>query len=216
MKKLFSLFIVFFSILILFSCTVTKRKYTGGYFVSWYGKTPDVRLSKQKKTVPSEPFKIAPSNINSQNIIIAQHIEKTTNQKSNWLGTVKLIERPLTKNSQTNLIPKVALSKYSEKPINAILEHDATEKANSKTNLRLCRLFCLLEFVSILLIILIPNGPVYVIVFPLLFFILSLVFAILARKDGYKGGLHLLLISNLVFIIMMLIIGIVNLQENGI
>jgi len=195
---------------------MTKRKYTGGYSVSWHNKLSDARLSTQEKIVRSAPSKITPPNINSQNIVVGEAMEKPINHNSNWPIADKRNEKTLTEHFPTNSIPPIASSKYNETSINTIPGHNITEEAKSKTNLRLCRLFCLLEFISILLIILIPNGPIYVILFPLLFFILSLFFAILARKDGYKMGLHLVLISNIVFILMMLIIGIVNINENGI
>jgi hypothetical protein len=41
MMKLFFRFLLFLSLISLVSCTITKRKYTGGFYVNWHKKAPE-------------------------------------------------------------------------------------------------------------------------------------------------------------------------------
>ncbi len=57
MKQLLPRFLLVFSLLSLFSCTITKRKYTGGYYVNWHSRAPEARVLipiQSKHTVPGK------------------------------------------------------------------------------------------------------------------------------------------------------------------
>ncbi len=59
MKKLFPYFLIFLSILSLVSCTVTKRKYTGGFYVNWHKKAPETTVNTQAKIILPTSSKIS-------------------------------------------------------------------------------------------------------------------------------------------------------------
>ena len=46
MKKILPRFLLFISLFSLFSCTLTKRKYTGGYYINWHSKAPEAIAAK--------------------------------------------------------------------------------------------------------------------------------------------------------------------------
>jgi len=81
MKKTSLAFLLFLSIISLVSCSITKRRYTGGYDVSWHSKPTDAKPINQVRVKPVPVNKIAKANNAPSNPIAAPQTKISATQR---------------------------------------------------------------------------------------------------------------------------------------
>lgn len=217
MKSLFR-FLLFGSLIFLAGCTITKRRYTGGYNVNWHtGKSSDARvLSHQAQTKydgynsQRAPFgKIA-------NPIIAPNITSIAARtpKANIAEKEQIIYRDKATIKITpiyKLIPPSFSYPYSIVPSDTIA-NSTPQKDTSKRDVRIAWLFCLFGilsqvafFAALILPINIELAYVFIVSFPLslVFFIISLVYSFKVMKYGLNKGLTIIVVLDIICIILM-------------
>jgi hypothetical protein len=120
MKTLFT-YILFASLLFLAGCTITKRKYTGGFYVDWHSKAPDARLISQKKAADPATTKIAQTNSSSVKTKLAPQTEKTASAQAVKAFQAATGEKEIAKSisipiAATNTVTPVATAPVSDIP----------------------------------------------------------------------------------------------------
>jgi hypothetical protein len=163
MQKFLPHFLLFFSFIFLVSCTITKRKYTGGYYVNWHRKTSDAKFIAQPQKVEPVSNKITLSSSSSEKTVIAQKTEKPITLKLVQSVSAKSKEKLVTKSFSDNLTPKSVSSSYTVTPVNTIPGHDQPENNISKKDVRFSWLFCLLGLLcqALFWVISVVNTPLF-------------------------------------------------------
>jgi len=216
MQKFLPHFLLFFSFIFLVSCTITKRKYTGGYYVNWHRKTSDAKFIAQPQKVEPVSNKITLSSSSSEKTVIAQKTEKPITLKLVQSVSAKSKEKLVTKSFSDNLTPKSVSYSYNSATLSdTIPGHNVTQKDTSKKDAILSWLLCLLGFLSglifgwivgVLTVGLGNSGSIgLILAFPLILFIISLVHSFKAMKDGYNTGLALIVFLDIAFIVLLVI-----------
>lgn len=117
MMKLFPRFLLFLTLLSLVSCTITKRKYTGGFSISWNKKVPDVNVTSPSKPIYRAQNKIALANGVLRKTVVSTNSVKAVNHPE--------AKRELVKSVAANLSSPA----YSPKPM-----HVESVKARNRDN----------------------------------------------------------------------------------
>jgi hypothetical protein len=131
MNRLLLQFLLFIFILSCFGCSITKRRYTGGYYVSWHHKTPDAGITAQAKTTPVLSNKKVQSKSSSAKTEVEVQTEKTTLQRMEKAISSSQKVRRITKN---NSIVKSVISTYTVTPENTVPEHDKDQRGVARSS----------------------------------------------------------------------------------
>jgi hypothetical protein len=149
MKKILLPFFLLLFLLSLFSCTLTKRRYTSGYSVSWHNKTSDVSPIRQIKTTVQVPNKIVQINSNYSNAVAAA---KTITHQITQAITASPKEKEIIKSIASNSpITTRAVSYYNTDQGHSIFHRDMSPGLRGFVNTIAFLLLDLLAFGLILL-----------------------------------------------------------------
>jgi hypothetical protein len=129
--------------MLLVGCTITKRKYTSGYYVRWHHKSSDTRPITQPKKPEPASNKIVGSNSSSEKTTVALSPENQYTHKLVQPISSTHNEKWLAKRLGDSFIPKTVSSSYTVAPEN-IPGHNQPENDTTKRDVRLSWLFCLL------------------------------------------------------------------------
>lgn len=97
MKKNLSQLLLFLSLLSLVSCTLTKRKYTGGFYVDWHRPHPTLSYQEREKSRPPQ--------CTSEAVLRGKEMGKLGLSNNNISTTCKPIDQQSTA-SRVREIPK--------------------------------------------------------------------------------------------------------------
>jgi ABC-type multidrug transport system fused ATPase/permease subunit len=205
---------LFISLFFLVGCTITKRKYTGGFYVNWHSKAPDARLSSQAKATRFAPNKIVQRNSSSVKTIATQQTEKIAQPKVVKAFKATVEEKKIAKKITT--IPVVPT--YTVTPENNMHGNNGTASKNiSRRGVALAVIFCILGVIgAIIVAVIIASSPFWTganlplsqalsdALLPLLFLLASLVFSNIAMAHGYNKGLIACIILDSIFLLILI------------
>lgn len=193
--------ICIFVLMFLFvGCTITKRRYMGGYSINWNSKMPSPR--------------IIPKTQSKENIL--NKISSTSNKPGLVLETKKIFpfvggEQANMCNQQQKGILKEGLLKLPSQSIvhdkYRIVARDTTSESTSKKDIRKSSFFCLLGFLALLvaffpLALFSPSILDVILLVPLLFFIISLIHSFRAIKEHTHRGVFIYLLLDIVGLVV--------------
>jgi hypothetical protein len=213
--KSFFRFLLLGSLIFLMGCTITKRKYTGGYYVNWHKKAPDTKVITQSKKAEISSSKTTLTSSFSVKTVIAQKTISHINRKLEQYISSKPQEKIPTKSFWNNLLLQPVSTSYTVTPENTIPGHDQPEKDTSKKDITITYIFFLLWVVSflILTLMLLSGGgfsslllPFLLIVVLITSLIISLVHSFHAMKEKKNVGLVLVAILDIAVLVFSLII----------
>ncbi len=215
MKKILPHFLLFISLLSLVSCTITKRKYTGGFNISWNKKAPDairphptLSYEERGKSRPhTASNKVAQPNSSTEKIVIEQKTEKAV-----ILQQVMVLKSPykvITKSITSNPVVSIYIlptEKIDNKKI-------TTKKDDSDWHLPLAIIFCILGVFSCLGVVfiialsgssIIPITGLLAELLPFLLLGSSLYFSSKAMVGGNNQGLIVCSVFDVIFLILLI------------
>jgi hypothetical protein len=209
LKPLLKLFIFFF-LLSFFSCSITKRRYIGGYYVSWRKKAPQTHVINLESKAHYFPNKIVEANNSTLKTAVTEQIESANFQ--NAIQTVNHASqtKQVSKNSSINLFTNPVLSSYTITPENTVPGHNQLENDSSKKDVRISWLLCLLGFLSGLILGFIALGLDFhstyndfdaglILIIPLVLLTISLVHSFMGIIKEHKWGLLAIVLLDLLF-----------------
>jgi hypothetical protein len=204
MRKFLPAFLLFLSLISLVSCSITKRRYTGGYDVSWNSKRADIGTTNQVLIKRVKLNKIAQANSAHENPIATPQKEKTFTQKI--IHAVKYSLKEVQKISPLYPAP-IAYPLVQDN----IPGHDLPVKTNPDRDLYFSFGFFLLGLgIGILLsyIVIADFDPVgdpaaLIIILPIVFFIISLIHSFKAMKGGHNLELILIVLFDIFFLLVL-------------
>lgn len=219
MQKLLPRLLLFISIFSLVSCTITKRKYTGGFYISWNKKAPDairphptLSFEEREKSRPySAPSKIAQPPSSNEKNVVGQKIEKAPMQPQ-----VKVFNSPHLEISKSNS-PNLTVKSNNSLLNNNVQGQSTTEKPISRKGVALAIIFCVLGILAaFIVIVLIASAPFFTgadlplavaleySIVPLLLLLASVFFSIYATRDGHNMGLAACIILDCIAFLFLL------------
>jgi len=204
MKQSIPRFLLFFTLLSIYSCTLTKRKYTGGYYVHWHSKTPEAGAINPVKKTLGTTNKIAQTNSSLVKTEVALQHGKSVYRQIVQANTFLKNKRESHENISDNATP----STYSAMPENGVPGHNQPKNDTSRRDVTLSWLLCLIGLVAgfILLIVAFAlsfttDSPALAILMvpPIILFIISMVHSFKAMKGGHNWGLLIIILLDILF-----------------
>jgi hypothetical protein len=169
----------------LISCTLTKRKYTGGYYVNWHSKAPEARVLNPIQNKHTIPDKITQTNSPLIKTEAIQQPEKTVPQKLNHVQKYSPTVKEVVKNISSSVVPTYPTIPENEMPKHtAKTEHTALSSAPIFGTLSVSA--ALLSFIGDSAVFFSRGAAGALILFPIILILLAIFLACLSLYKARK------------------------------